>query len=196
MTYKPNEILDGMTREEALLCVFERRTADKDGFKSATFRANNNSQLKDDSYGCPGQMLLTEEDCGGPCAECWERHINAYYDAKEAASKPRWVEPSEQHVYLTGGYPDLHYSTNVRAEIARTNARRKIEAFIKANGGSGCDQLIHYGVNIGKSACSVYETSMNTLGTIYCATRELAEAVIEKYSDELRLLCNKEGGGE
>lgn len=69
----PNEILDGMTREEALSCIRE------DGMVF----------IHGESVCCPGDVALMEncpEDntpCGIACAPCWKGAVNAYYDAKE-----------------------------------------------------------------------------------------------------------------
>lgn len=64
----PNEILDGMTLDEALGCIN---------------RVLSGFVFKDKFYKCPHDLLkYPEYDCVG-CVVCWEAEIDTYYDAKE-----------------------------------------------------------------------------------------------------------------
>jgi hypothetical protein len=185
-----SEILKGMTREEALgkLCEF----SDEPG----NYALVHNGKL----YGCPCDLGIAPKDCPNTfkcaqCGVCLSTAINAYYDEQD---KPRWVELVRlfaQGVRCAGA--EAFYADNLNgelaAEIARTNARRKIEAFISQNGGfnDGLEDVTGAGWGIYWSGTAfitdVFEYA--GAGEITCATRSLAEAVIERYGDELRSLA-------
>ncbi len=187
MDFKPNAILDGMKREYALRCIFTRDYVNERGFRAVAFLSKNDTTQAGAFYGCPSAMGL-DEKCDGPCARCWERHINAYYDAKDAASKPKWVEPQiDMDAYVSLGTAEQFYRTSeIGEEIKRTNADRKIRAFISANGGSGRHAIRYVLRDNDFIIVDMCDTAL--AGMISCATAELAEAVIERYPDELRLL--------
>jgi hypothetical protein len=174
-----SEILKGMTREQALGCLCE--FSDVPG---------NWALVKDGKiYGCPEDLGLTPITCPNTikstmCRACWEAAINAHYNDLE---KPKWVEPymdtlRKPELFHIRGSSDGHLP-----EIARTNARRRIEAFVAANGGGGKWCFI-----VESRVVTSIQSEPYWVGTIGCATRELAEAVIEHFPDELRLLAGLE----
>jgi hypothetical protein len=180
---KPNAILDGITREEARVKLL-RWIDEADNFAFA-----HNGYL----YGCPGDLLHNgvdescgQVDCDVGCEVCWALAINAYYDAKEAASKPRWVEPRmEEHSIEEVWHRDgIHYD-----ERDRTNARRRIEAFIAANQCAKSEEGFAFFLYDGKLQIRRYgQPRYADIGTVVCSTREIAEEVIRRYEPELRML--------
>jgi hypothetical protein len=173
MTYKPNAILDGMTRDEALASVVQNYNWDCGWFMHKGLLYPHPKDL-----GIDGRIATAKS--------VWVDAINAYYDAKEAASKPRWVEPEVILTFKDKHFDDMLYYAGCHAntEIARDNARRKVSAFIKANGGSGVYTI--WRENDG--TFTSFWAGSPIVGAITCATEELANAVIERYPDELRLL--------
>jgi hypothetical protein len=186
-----SEILSKMTREQALGCVHQE-------FRQAT---GGLFVLHGIVYNCPSDIGLADPhvncDCSENCFSCWKQALNAHYDALE---KPKWVEPESKCSWVV--YPrregcneklrEHFYAPYVEAEaeIARTNARRRIEAFIAANGGGG-----RYTIYWNEDEFLAFNSSCSEtidIGAITCATEELAEAVIERFPDELRLLAGLE----
>jgi hypothetical protein len=192
-----NKILDGMTRDEALGCVCHR--------------ANSGSGeyfVKD------GLVYLWVSDLGikddASVSVQFTSAITAYYAERD---KPRWVKPepsgwaeppiSDAIGFHTKGFcpncREQFYSKGVEdhhAEIARTNARREVEAFIRANGGAGTPE---------KNWIIVFDPYRNQwitedcgdgwmyFGMITCATKELADEVIRRFPAQLRLLAGEAG---
>jgi hypothetical protein len=180
------DILDGMTREQALGCLCEY--SDEPG----NYAFSHGGKI----YGCPEDIGLTLSTCpndtGAPqCRMCWQTLINAYYDQRE---KPRWVEPYMEAGMVTCQgfqYAEL-YRVGISVgdwerEIERTNARRKIEAFIVANGGSG---IFHPVWNRQNGAFGTVSNGVLLKpGSITCASYELTQEVIRRFPEELRLLA-------
>lgn len=171
MDFKPNAILDSMDRAQALACVYRRYgQADSD---------NN-------FFVCGGEVWLWVNELLPEYAGSRSNFfpaINAYYDAREAASKPKWVVPEMTLRAYSEMWPVCGGSAT--PELARTNARRKIEAFIAANGGNGKYSIV---VCDGGMRVNGYASTFLGVGEIGCCSVEQGEAVIERYPDELRLL--------
>ena len=186
MTFDLKTVLSGMSREEALSRLYNITF---DGKKSTHFFINRPNQIQEaQSLGCPSFGGLPE-NCGLGHRKCWQAAINAYYDEAE----PKWAEPEAQHRVkpLFSSTSEEFYGDPLEskdAEIARTNARRKIEAFIAANGGSGDTEIQ---ASFGGKLIAVI-IAWHGVGAITCATSELAEEVIRRYTDELRLIAGKE----
>jgi hypothetical protein len=179
-----SEILSKMTREQALGCII------------TSYRHPENAAFVFDGklYSVPSDIGLWSNVANA--RDQWEAEINHHYDDLE---KPKWVEPKPIYLQtVTSPKPDrvenfyCFHVADLDAEIARTNARRRIEAFVAANGGGGhwvvfwsytdsCFKPFHRMIGMGLD-----------IGTIGFVSRELAEAVIERYPAELRLLAGLE----
>ena len=171
-------ILDGLTREQALDKIMGSSAGDYKYFV-------NNKMI----YSCPIHAGVGKDECGEEhCGKCWEGRINAHYDE---ADKPKWVEPSMIMCNKCMPFIDEEFYAGciVDAEIAETNARRKINAFINANGGGG--RFTIYWSSLSRFLpyeCAELGASLMNVGIITCATLKLAEEVIHRFPDELKLL--------
>jgi hypothetical protein len=182
-------VLEGLTREEALACVFMVYDRGWGWFVHNGIVYSDPYHIGLPVHGC--QMTVLD----------WKQLINAYYDAMDVKKGKKWVDVAvplfNECVYGGVGFEEFYGNAgdsvgDIRTEIARTNARRKIEAFIRENGGSGTWAIWH-NVEL-KAFMPISTCPLNTqnVGTISCATRELAEEVIRRYTPELSLLCGVE----
>ena len=183
-----NKVLDGMTREQALSHVY----VNADG--SNIFYYNGQTYL------CPEDLHLTSCSCTNCCErDCWRDALTAYYAERD---KPRWAEPQpvmSNTILKSGDYcnAEVFYDGAdhaVRAEIARTNARREVEAFIRANGGEGKYSLV---LRRSKNELMWWIHGFSDegfdIGSITCANEDLAAEVICRYPEQLRLLNGGRG---
>lgn len=175
MSFDLKTVLSGMSREEALACV----VTDNANFHDKSW---DRLKVQGKSYSCPPTGRCPDD---AHCGRCWNAAINAFYDE----AKPKWVEP-EPLVYNLFRIDQVFFGDvkEQREQIKKDNARRKIEAFIAANGGSG-DTEVQASFS-GKLIAVII--AWHGVGAITCATSELAEEVIRRYPDELRLLSGKE----
>jgi hypothetical protein len=175
-----SEILKGMTREQARqsLCSY-----DNGAFVLAMV-------INGKIYIAPDEVFPDCKEYGNG-ADAWHRAINAHFDDLE---KPKWVEPIPNCWSPAAECDDcktVYYCQSTRevhGQVKKDNARRKIEAFIAANGGNGVWEFQVQ--EDGSIELNGFE--LVTIGRISCATRELAEAVIERFPAELRLLSGVE----
>jgi hypothetical protein len=174
-----SNILKGMTRVEALKGVVTcAKSADE-----AAFVADGKF------YSCPSDFNLTGTCGNNNCHACWQAAINAYFDEQD---KPRWVEPKVAAItMLTGKSAEIFFSKlfseEAETEIARTNADRKVRAFIRANGGSG-EYEVRFDTDDNDFIPFKVWGSFKSPGLITCATEALANEVIRRFSAELKLL--------
>lgn len=169
-----SEILEGMTREQALGCLVNVY-----GTEECAFVYNGVAYFSMSDVG------LTR-CCTSPERHDWGKSINAHYDDLE---KPKWVEPRLEHKDLTGLITSdeifhVGFIGCLSEEVNRTNARRKVEAFIAANGGAGEWLIMH----LPEKGFYTEITSYLRIGQITCATRELAEEVIRRFPEQLKLI--------
>jgi hypothetical protein len=174
-------ILEGLTLEQALGCL-----CDSD---EGTMLV-----ISKKIHACPNRIGIKCPECGHNCRACWESALTKHFDAQKAS---KWVEPKIAGYECSWpGFAECSYirlgTEEHEAEIARTNARREIEAFIRANGGPG--KIGSYYCIYWNSFQSTFETGCGTggyayIGLIACATRDLADEVIRRFPSQLRLLA-------
>jgi hypothetical protein len=176
-----NMILDGMTREEALGCVW----VNADGV-GIFIRSN---KMYFNPFNCEQYAQVPRP------VEQMRAAINKHYDALDAEEKKgKWKDVYHRmSVRLPTNKNEYFYSSSTApetdAEIARTNARREIEAFIRENGGpsSKYGSCFVLTCRNGVLGCEAVGTSV-VIGVLCCATRELADEVIRRYPEQLALL--------
>jgi hypothetical protein len=184
-----NNVLDGLAREQALgcICVYSDENENvifvKDGI----------------AYGCPDDMGIAQacKNNGhvGGCPACWRDTINAFYDEQE---RPKWAETMmigrdllrRVENELIDSRCGLGFD-HLEAEIARTNARRKIEAFIRENAKPVDIRNAYWEIRwypTENKFCPAQGAFYAQVGSWQLKSRELAEEIIRRYPDELRLL--------
>lgn len=173
-----NNILEGLTRELALSCI--ARYQDGSG---AVFVYDGKI------YSRPKDIGLTD-GAFCPWADTWSHLINKHYDAQEAG---KWAKPEawdSVDVDVSGGKTQEYFYGKwpYDAEVARTNARREIEAFIAANGGPGIYEVRYEMVGRGLVSFKC-QTDTKWPGLITCTTKELADEIIRRFPAQLRLLA-------
>jgi hypothetical protein len=163
-----NEVLKGMDRAEALRKIW----ISKDD--CAIFMHQGKPYCNPLVESQCGQMPMTEAQLTAA--------INRYFDEQE---RSKWVEPkfielaTHLNVPLGGTHQDVIEVLN------KIDARLRIEAFIRANGGRG--QFVVYATWDGE--IGIYQPLRGTsIGGINCATRELAEEVLRRFPNELKIL--------
>jgi hypothetical protein len=166
-------ILEGISRAEALGCVWTDESG-KAGFlhNDKMFTSMSEIGLIPRKHGYTHHEMVTA--------------INAHFNSLE---KPKWVEPKKDTYEIADFTEDVYADSckELSDEIARTNARRVIEAFIKANGGSG--KLSLYRNDKGEYRTIRNRNGMTPdIGAFCCCSNDLAQAVIDRYSKELALL--------
>jgi len=190
-----NKILDGLTREQALGCVMP--TIRADGGEAGSWWFVCDGKI----YPCPDCIGIKTKTghCQRSCRDCWRDAFTAYYAERD---KPRWAEPQPvmaNTILKSGDYcnAEVFYDGAdhaVRAEIARTNARREVEAFIRANGGEGKYSLV---LRRSKNELMWWIHGFSDegfdIGSITCANEDLAAEVICRYPEQLRLLNGGRG---
>jgi hypothetical protein len=169
-----NKILDGMTKEEAIKFV---------------------KQIREMELGvclmCKLQLLAHCPSGDYDCEKCCSRGISAYYAERD---KPRWKEPDWKAGFGLGEigreffYSDAGSAENA-AEIARTNARRFLEAWRDLNGGPG-----EWGIWKSPHGWEPLRGGFDKIPEcITYATKETAQYIIDNHSEPLRLLNGGRG---
>jgi hypothetical protein len=180
-----DNILSTLTKEQAMGCLVKHCCVPDDRWMMV---------INGNAYTVPEYVFGDIAGCRNVTRNNWERIISAYYAERD---KPRWVKPDVAAQYGCGGKGSLEYfydggfeSESRKAEIARTNARREVEAFIRANGGEGRYWIQH---NTIEKFFVLLLSSTSIPGAFGCATETLAEAVIERFPAQLRLLAGEAG---
>jgi len=181
-----NKILDGLTRKEAIKFV---------------------KRVREMELGvCLACKLQLPAHCPSgdyDCEKCCSRGIFAYYAERD---KPRWNEPkpsgwvkppvSDAIGFHTKGFcpncREQFYSQDIddhHAEIARTNARRFLEAWRDLNGGPG-----EWGIWKSPHGWEPWRGGFDKIPEcITYATKEAAQYIIDNHSEQLRLLNGGRG---
>jgi hypothetical protein len=172
-----NKVLDGMTEAEAMGHVRMM------GGRGEVFEDGKHV------YDCPGDK--SEKCLPASCATCWTRYIRAYYAAQAA---PQWREPGGNPLWVINHDTKLVCYADTadgrEAEIARTNADRKVREAIRLNGGEGLYGILpcwRGGFEITRFA-DIYT---RPAGCLSCITEDLAEEIIRRYAEELRAVMGE-----
>jgi hypothetical protein len=187
-----DNILSTLTKEQALGCIepFDNPITDAIG-PCGCFHIGPTFYFKPSTLGLPDDRIVG--------TMLWGQYISAYYDERD---KPRWKEPepsgwaeppvSDAIGFHTKGFcpscREQFYSKGVEdhhAEIARTNARRFLEAWRDLNGGAGRWFIADKG-----NGLRPYEYGLcaYVIGEITFATEAAAQYIIDNHSAQLRLL--------